>query len=192
MQELNGLEVVTFSDAAEWESWLAEHHGLRTGVWQKIAKKGSGIVSVTYPEAVDVALCYGWIDGQRKGLDETHFLQKFTPRRPRSLWSKVNVTKAEALIASGRMQAPGHAEVAAAKADGRWDAAYESQRTATVPPDLAAALEQNTQAKAFFESLNKTDRYAVIWRIVTARTPETRAKRLRETIVRLEAGRLLG
>lgn len=192
MQELNGMEIVTFSDAAEWESWLAKHHGLRTGVWQKIAKKGSGIASVTYPEAVDVALCYGWIDGQRKGLDETHFLQKFTPRRPRSLWSKVNVTKAEALIASGRMQAPGHAEVAAAKADGRWDAAYESQRNATVPPDLAAALEQNTQAMAFFESLNKTDRYAVIWRIVTARTPETRAKRLRETTGRLEAGRLLG
>lgn len=191
MQEFNGLETVTCNDASEWESWLANHHELRTAVWQKFAKKGSGITSVTYSEALDIALCYGWIDGQRKGLDETHYLQKFTPRWPKSLWSRVNVAKAETLIASGRMQAPGYAEIAATKADGRWDAAYEPQRNVTVPPRLAAALEQNTRAKAFFDSLNKTDRCAVIWRIVTARTPETREKRLQKAVVRLDAGRVL-
>ena len=142
MEALNGLEIIAFNDAAQWESWLANHYELQAGVWLKIAKKSSGIASVTHMEALDVALCYGWIPGQRKPYDEASYLQKFTRRRPKSLWSKVNIGKVEALIAAGRMQAPGLAEILAAKADGRWDAAYESQKKATIPPDLAAALEQ--------------------------------------------------
>jgi len=142
MEALNGMEIIAFNDAAQWESWLANHNELQAGVWLKIAKKSSGIASVTPMEALDVALCYGWIPGQRKPYDEAYYLQKFTRRRPKSLWSKVNSGKVEALIAAGRMQAPSLAEILAAKADGRWDAAYKSQKKATIPPDLAAALEQ--------------------------------------------------
>lgn len=128
--ELNGIEIVAFADADAWDAWLAANHERQEGVWIRMAKKASGITSVTHPDAIDVALCWGWIDGQRKGLDATWFLQKFTPRRTRSLWSRVNVAKAEALIAAGRMRPPGLAEIERAKADGRWDAAYEAQRTA--------------------------------------------------------------
>ena len=143
MEALNGIEIIAFNDTAQWKSWLANHYELQAGVWLKIAKKSSGIASVTPMEALDVALCYGWIPGQRKPYDEAYYLQKFTRLRPKSLWSKVNIGKVEALIAAGRMQAPGLAEILAAKADGRWDAAYESQKNATIPPDLAAALEQS-------------------------------------------------
>jgi uncharacterized protein YdeI (YjbR/CyaY-like superfamily) len=132
-------EVLACRDGAAWEAWLADHHTLRAGVWLRIARKGSGQASVSNDEALDVALCYGWINGQRKPLDGSWYLQRYTPRRPQSTWSKVNVDKVEALTAAGRMRAPGMAEVEAAKADGRWDAAYEPARTATVPPDLAAA-----------------------------------------------------
>jgi uncharacterized protein YdeI (YjbR/CyaY-like superfamily) len=183
------MEVIAFRDAAKWESWLAEHCATRSGVWLKIAKKGAGRVSVTFVEALDVALCYGWIDSQRRSHDESYFLQKFSRRRPGSLWSKVNIDKVEALIAAGRMRPPGLAEISAAKADGRWDAAYESQRTATVPPDLAAALEGNERAGRFFASLAKTDRYLVILGLTTAKTPATRAARLRRMVATLEAGR---
>ncbi|HYH11610.1 MAG TPA: YdeI/OmpD-associated family protein, partial [Thermomicrobiales bacterium] len=137
---------------------------------------------------LDVALCYGWIDGQRKGLDETYFLQKFTPRRARSLWSKVNIAKVEALIEAGRMREPGFAAIEAAQADGRWDAAYESQRNATVPPDLEAALERSEAARLAFEALGKSERYYVIWQLMTARTPETRERRLRKLIASFEEG----
>lgn len=188
MHELNGIEIIAFEDAAAWEAWLADHYEHQAGVWLKIAKKGTGIASVTHHEALDVALCYGWIDGQRKGLDETHFLQKFTPRRPRSLWSKVNIAKVEALIEAGRMRKPGFAAIEAAQADGRWDAAYESQRNATVPPDLAEALEASERARATFESLGKVARYGAIWQLMTARTSETRERRLRKLIASLEAG----
>ena len=177
---------IGFRDAAEFESWLAEHVDHSAGVWLKIAKKGSGIASLTEDEAVDVGLCYGWISGQRKGLDETYYLQKYVPRRPRSRWSQVNVRKVEELMAAGRMRPPGLAEVAAAKADGRWDAAYASQKEATVPPDLADALAASPQAASAFESLNKTERYAVILDIVTARNPETRTTHLRKAIAALE------
>jgi uncharacterized protein YdeI (YjbR/CyaY-like superfamily) len=159
-------------------------------VWLKIAKKGSGIASVTAAEAIDVALCYGWIDGQRKSLDATYFLQKLTPRRRRSLWSKINVDKVEALIAAGRMRAPGLAEIQAAKQDGRWERAYASQRTATVPPDLEAALAERPRARAYFESLNKPTRFQVILRVVTARTPRVRAERIEKLTAMLEAGQL--
>jgi uncharacterized protein YdeI (YjbR/CyaY-like superfamily) len=176
------------ADAAEWESWLAAHHTEREGVWLKIAKKGSGRPSVTPAEAGEVALCYGWIDGQRKSYDETSFLQKYTPRRPRSSWSRVNVERAEALIAGGRMRPAGLAEIEAAKADGRWDAAYESQRAATVPADLAAALACDQRARAFFESLGRTDRYAVILRLSKARSAAGRAAQLQRLVAQLRAG----
>lgn len=183
------MEIISCRDAAQWESWLTEHHATQPGVWLTIAKKGSGRVSVTIVEALDVALCYGWIDSQRKSRDEWYFLQKYSPRRPGSLWSKVNIDKVEALIAAGRMRPPGLAEISAAKADGRWDAAYESQRNAAVPPDLAAALAANEPAGRFFASLAKTDRYLVIHGLITARTPATRAARLRRMVAALEAGR---
>jgi uncharacterized protein YdeI (YjbR/CyaY-like superfamily) len=180
-------KVIAFRDAAEFEAWLAEHVDHTAGVWLKIAKKGSCIASLTDDEAVDVGLCYGWISGQRKGFDELYYLQKYVPRRPGSRWSQVNVRKVEALIAEGRMRPSGLAEVAAAKTDGRWAAAYESQRKATVPPDLAAALTASPRAASGFEALSKTNRYAVILDIVTARNPTTRAAHVRKAIAALEA-----
>jgi uncharacterized protein YdeI (YjbR/CyaY-like superfamily) len=182
----DAAQVIAFRDAAEFETWLAEHVDHSAGVWLKIAKKASGIASLTDDEAVDVGLCYGWISGQRKGFDEIYYLQKYVPRKPRSRWSQVNVRKVEELVAAGRMRPPGLAEVAAAKADGRWDAAYASQKEATVPPDLADALAASPQAASAFESLNKTERYAVILDIVTARNPGTRITHLRKAIAALE------
>lgn len=151
-------EAIAFRDAVEFEAWLAEHIDEKLGVWLKIAKKHSGVASLTDDEAVDLGLCYGWISGRRKRYDEVYYLQKYVPRRPRSRWSKVNVRKVEALMAAGRMRPSGMAEVEAAKADGRWDAAYESQKDATVPPDLAAALAASPRAARAFESLGRTGR----------------------------------
>jgi uncharacterized protein YdeI (YjbR/CyaY-like superfamily) len=174
-------------DAAQWESWLAAQHGTRGEVWLRIAKRHSGVTSVTASEALDVALCYGWIDGQRKAYDEVSFLQRYSPRRSGSAWSKINVARVEELIAAQRMQPAGLAEVTAAKADGRWDAAYESQRTATIPPDLAAELATDADAKAAFERLGKSERYAVILPLLKARTPETRVKLLARAVAKLSA-----
>jgi uncharacterized protein YdeI (YjbR/CyaY-like superfamily) len=185
--EVDAAEVIAFRDAAEFEIWLSEHVDHTAGVWIKIAKKGSGIASLTDDEAVDVGLCYGWISGQRKGFDELYYLQKYVPRRPRSHWSQVNVRKVEELTVAGRMRPPGFAEVEAARADGRWEAAYESQKEATVPPDLAAALAESPQAAAAFDSLSKTERYAVILDIVTTRNPRTRAAHVSKAITALEA-----
>ena len=180
-------DILSCGSPTEWESWLTAHWRQPTGVWLKIAKKGSRVASVTANEALDVALCYGWIDGTRRRLDETYFLQRYSPRRPRSSWSKVNIARVEALVAAGRMRPPGLAEVEAAKADGRWAAAYESQRNATVPPDLAAALDHDDRAKAAFESLGRSERYAVILPLLKARTQQQRAQRLRVTMARLAA-----
>jgi uncharacterized protein YdeI (YjbR/CyaY-like superfamily) len=180
--------VIAFRDAAEFEAWLDTHVELQVGVWLKIAKKGSGIPSLTADEAVDVGLCYGWISGQRRSYDELYYLQKYVPRRPGSRWSQVNVAKVEELIAAGRMRPSGLAEVEAAKADGRWAAAYESQRNATVPPDLAAALAASPTAAQAFDALGKTQRYAVILTLLTARTATARAARLRRAMTALEAG----
>jgi uncharacterized protein YdeI (YjbR/CyaY-like superfamily) len=185
--EADVADGMAFRDAAEFEAWLAEHVDRKVGVWLKIAKKGSGVASLTDDEAVDVGLCYGWISGQRKAYDEVYYLQRYVPRRPRSRWSQVNVRKVEALIAAGRMRPSGLAEVEAAKADGRWDAAYESQEDASVPVDLAAALAVSPRAAEAFESLSKTSRYAVILDLVTARTPSTRSARLRKHMAALEA-----
>ncbi|MEO8807932.1 MAG: YdeI/OmpD-associated family protein [Burkholderiaceae bacterium] len=179
--------VLAFSDAAEFAAWLDEHVELQAGVWLKIAKKGSGVVSLTDDEAVDVGLCYGWISGQRKPLDAVCYLQKYVPRRPRSRWSQVNVAKVKALLDAGRMRPPGLAEVQAAQADGRWAAAYESQRNATVPADLAAVLAASPPAAQAFKLLNKTKQYALILKLVTARTLTARAAQLRKAQDALEA-----
>jgi uncharacterized protein YdeI (YjbR/CyaY-like superfamily) len=176
---------IAFPDAAAFEAWLEEHGETATEVWLRFAKKGSGVTTVTYGEALDAALCFGWIDGQVRRLDETYYLQRFTPRRPRSLWSKRNTEKAEALTAAGRMRPAGLAQVEAAKADGRWQAAYEGSAAATVPDDLQAALDADPQAAAFFATLSAQNRYSILHRLQTARTPETRAKRLRDALAML-------
>src|SRR5260370_15968811 len=179
--------VIAFSDAVEFEAWLGAHVDLQAGVWLKMAKKGSGVPSLTSDEAVDAGLCYGWISGQRKSLDELYYLQKYVPRRPRSRWSRVNVAKVEELIAAGRMRPAGLAEVEAAKADGRWVAAYTSQRDATVPPDLVAAWAASPRAAKEFDALGKTQRYAVILKLITARTATARGSQLRRAMKVLRA-----
>jgi uncharacterized protein YdeI (YjbR/CyaY-like superfamily) len=172
------LETLTFVDAEAWGRWLAAHHESSPGVQLKIAKKGCPEPSVTYAEAVEVSLVWGWIDGQKGAIDDWWWLQRFTPRGPRSPWSKINRDKALALIASGAMKAPGLAQVDRAKQDGRWDAAYASQSRAVVPEDLAAALAANTRAARFFETLEARNRYAILYRVDTAKKPETRARRI--------------
>ena len=169
---------VAFADARAWTTWLETHHSVSEGVWLKIAKKGSGRKSVSYADALEVAIIWGWIDGQKGKLDERWWLQRFTPRRSRSIWSKINRDKALALIAAGRMEPAGLAEVDRAKRDGRWEAAYEPQSRATVPPDLAAALAANSRAAEFFEKLDSRNRYAILFRIHTAKKPETKVMRI--------------
>ncbi|WP_328750776.1 YdeI/OmpD-associated family protein [Streptomyces sp. NBC_00285] len=164
-----------FPSVVDLDGWLTGHPAPHPGLWVKVAKKGSGLPSVTAAEVNDAALCHGWITGHRKGLDATHYLQRITPRRPGSLWSMVNVRRIAVLTDEGRMRPGGLAEVAAAKADGRWEGAYESQSNATVPDELAAALEQHPQARAVFEGLNRTDRYLVMLGLLRARTPRSRA-----------------
>ena len=183
-----GLPILLFASAAELEAWLEENHGSPDGIWLKIAKKGSGVESVNYAEALDLALCFGWIDSQKRGFDEKHFLQRFTPRRPRGRWSRINRGKAEELIAAGRMRPSGLAEVEAARADGRWEAAYEGQRTAVVPQDLRRELDSNRAAREFFETLDSANRYAIVYRLNDAKKPETRVRRLRKFVGMLERG----
>ncbi len=177
-----------FKSAKAFEAWLRKQHATCDGLWLQIARKGADEPSVTYAEAIEIALCWGWIDGQKKGLDDQHFLQRFTPRRARSIWSKINVAKATALIESGRMQPAGLAQVDAAKADGRWDGAYDGARTSTVPDDLQAALDANPAAQAFFATINASNRYAVLWRVQTAVQPETRARRIAQLVDMLGRG----
>jgi uncharacterized protein YdeI (YjbR/CyaY-like superfamily) len=174
-----------------FRAWLDEHHTQPEGIRLKIAKKGTGIASITYAEALDEALCHGWIDGQKEAFDETWFVQRFTPRRARSRWSKVNRERIERLTAEGRMQPAGLAQVEAAKADGRWDAAYDGSRTATVPDDLQAALDAEPAAKAFFETLTSANRYAILYRVQDAKRPETRAKRIAQYVEMCREGRTL-
>ncbi len=180
------LPVLRFPDPKTWSSWLEEHHAVSSGIWLRIAKKDSGTASVTYAEALEVALLYGWIDGQKQSFDETSWVQKFTPRGPRSIWSKVNREKAEALIASGRMKPAGLAAVEQARQNGRWDAAYDRQGAATVPDDLQAALDASPRAKAFFATLNSVNRYAILFRIQTVKKAETRAKKIQQFVKMLE------
>ena len=181
------LPQLPFASAAEWETWLEANHG-SDGVRVKIAKKGSGIDSVRYPEVLETALCFGWIDGRRESLDETWFLQRFTPRRRRSKWSRINRDTVERLTEEGRMRPAGLAEVERAKADGRWAAAYEGQRSTTVPDDLRRELDARPAAREFFETLTSQNRYAILYRLQDAKRPETRARRLAQFVEMLERG----
>jgi uncharacterized protein YdeI (YjbR/CyaY-like superfamily) len=176
-----------FRNAAAWEKWLAAHPADK-GLWLKIAKKDAGVASVTYAEALDVALCHGWIDGLKRACDERFFLQRFTPRRPKSLWSKINIGHVERLLAAGRMRQAGLREVEAARADGRWQAAYDSATAMQVPEELAAALAKNRKARAFFDKLDRTNRYAFCWRVQTAKKPETRTARVAKFVEMLARG----
>jgi uncharacterized protein YdeI (YjbR/CyaY-like superfamily) len=182
------LPILLFACPPELEAWLEQHHGSSDGFWLKVAKKGSGEVSVTYAEALELALCFGWIDSQKRGHDEKFFLQRFTPRRPGGRWSRINRDKAEALLAAGAVRPAGLAEIEAAQVDGRWEAAYEGQRTAKVPEDLQRELDANSAAREFFAALDSTNRYAVIYRLNDAKKPETRERRLRKFIAMLERG----
>jgi uncharacterized protein YdeI (YjbR/CyaY-like superfamily) len=184
-------EILEFSDASAWEDWLAEHHASSDAVWLKLAKKGAPRSTVSYAEAVEVGLCYGWIDSQKNRFDESFSLQRFSRRGPRSKWSQINREKAEGLIASGAMKPPGQAEVEAAKADGRWDAAYPSQSAATIPDDFRQALEANPDALRFFETLSGSTRYAFLFRLHNVKRVETRAKRIANYIELLNAGKTL-
>ena len=184
----DGLATIAFASEAEWEAWLARHHAESPGVWVKMAKKGSGIDSVSYPGVLESALCFGWIDGRREALDASYFLQRFTPRRSRSRWSRINREKAERLMTDGRMRPAGVVEVQRAQADGRWEAAYAGQKTSTVPDDLQRELDARPQAKAFFAELSSQNRYAILYRLQEAKKPETRARRLAKFVAMLEAG----
>jgi uncharacterized protein YdeI (YjbR/CyaY-like superfamily) len=182
------LPILPFESKKKFADWLAKNHDTSAGVWMKLAKKASGISTVTYAEALDVALCYGWIDGQKGSFDDKYFLQKFTPRRPKSIWSKINVGHVERLIASGEMKPAGLKAVNAAKQDGRWDEAYSSQKNISMPEDFQSALEKNKKAKVFFESLTSSKRYSFLFRVTTAKKAETREKRIRQFVEMLEQG----
>jgi len=186
MSESSELLILPFASQSKWADWIAKQHDKSAGVWLKLAKKDSGISSVTYTEALEVALCYGWIDGQKNSFDEKYFLQKFTPRRPKSIWSKINVEKVERLIASGQMKPAGLKAIEAAKADGRWEQAYSSQKNISVPEDFQSTLDRNKKAKAFFETLNSANRYSFLFRIETAKKAETRARRIQQFVEMLE------
>jgi uncharacterized protein YdeI (YjbR/CyaY-like superfamily) len=178
--------VLAFANKKKWSDWLAKQHEKSSGIWLKLAKKDSGIPSVTYDEAVDAALCYGWIDGQKKGYDDKYWLQKFTPRGPKSIWSRINTEKAERLIASGEMKPAGMTAIESARQDGRWEAAYASQKNSSIPEDFQAALDQNAKAKAFFSTLKSAERYSILFRIHNAKRPETRARRIQQFVEMLE------
>lgn len=182
------LPILPFASPAEWESWLEENHATAPGLWLKIAKKASGIATVTYAEAIDVALCFGWIDGQRGRFDDDWFIQRFTPRRARSRWSQINRDKVERLIAGGRMRPAGLQEVERAKQDGRWEAAYASPSKIEVPADLQQALDANPSAKNFFAKLDSANRYAVLYRIHDAKRAETRTRRIEKFVAMLARG----
>ncbi|MEY2817990.1 MAG: hypothetical protein RL275_1453 [Chloroflexota bacterium] len=185
------LPILPFESKKKFAEWLAKNYDKSAGLWLRIAKKATGISTVTYAEALDVALCYGWIDGQKGSFDEQYFLQKFTPRRSKSIWSKINVEKVAGLIASGEMKPAGLKAVEAAKQDGRWAAAYSSQKNMEVPADFQSALNKNKKAKAFFETLTGSIRYSFLFRIETAKKAETREKRIRQFVEMLEKGETL-
>jgi uncharacterized protein YdeI (YjbR/CyaY-like superfamily) len=178
---------LSVSSAAAWRQWLESEHATSTGVWLKIVRKGGAEAGISYPEALLEALCFGWIDGQKRGLDTNHWLQRFSPRKPGSRWSKINTEHATALIATDRMRPAGQREVDAARADGRWDAAYAGQRTIEVPADLAQALAANREAAAFFATISSQNRYAIVYRIGTVKRPETRARKIARYVAMLAA-----
>ncbi len=181
-------EILSFRSSAEFRKWLAENHRESDGIWLRIFKKDSGEPSVTYAEALDEALCFGWIDGLKQPHDEVSWRQRFTPRRPKSGWSRINTQHADRLIKAGRMKAAGQAAIDAAKEDGRWTAAYDSPSKATIPEDFLAALRKNKKAQTFFESLNKANRYAIAYRLQTAKKPETKQRRMEMILAMLDRG----
>jgi uncharacterized protein YdeI (YjbR/CyaY-like superfamily) len=183
--------MLSFKTSKAWETWLEKNFDKAPGIWIRFAKKASGLKSVTYHEALDVALCHGWIDGLRKSFDEDTFIQKFTPRGPKSIWSKINKAKALALIDGNRMQPGGHSAIATAKANGRWDAAYDGFKSSTIPSDLEAEFRKNPKAKKFFETVSAQNRYAVLYRIQTATKPETRKRRIEQFVAMLNEGKTL-
>lgn len=185
------LPVLAFATAGEFEDWLEREHATASGVWLRFPRKGTGVPSLTYEEAVRAALCFGWIDGQARSVDETAWVQRYTPRRRRSVWSQINTERALRLIEEGRMRPAGLAEVERARADGRWAAAYAPPSTATVPPDLAAALTASPTAAAAFAGLNSQNRYSILHRLATAKKPETRARRIATFVAMLERGEVL-
>jgi len=191
MGEKDGLPIVAFPSREAWAAWLGEHHADSAGVWLAVHRKGSGEAGVSYADALEVALCYGWIDGQKGKLDERFWLQRFSPRQPRSIWSRVNRDKALALIARSEMKPAGLREVEQAQADGRWEAAYEPPSTMTVPDDLQEALANNPAAAESFAALNSTNRYAILHRIHTAKKPETRTQRIETFVAMLAEGKKL-
>jgi uncharacterized protein YdeI (YjbR/CyaY-like superfamily) len=180
------ISTLSCETKAAWAAWLAKNHRASEGIWLRLAKKSADTFSVTYTEAIDVALCYGWIDGQKQADNEHFWLQRFTPRSARSIWSKINRDKATKLMANGQMKEAGLKEIERAKNDGRWDAAYDSARTAEVPIDFQAALDRNPKAKAFFATLNSSNRYAILFRIHTAKKIETRESRIQKFVQMLE------
>jgi uncharacterized protein YdeI (YjbR/CyaY-like superfamily) len=190
-QGKDGKPILTLASEAEWEAWLDAEHATSDGVWLKFAKKGSGVETVVYAEALDVALCYGWIDSQVARLDERFYLQKFTPRRARSKWSHINREKIEALTKQGRMKPAGLEQVELAKADGRWEAAYASPANVQMPDDLQAALDASPKAAEFWDGLNKSNRFAILYQLQDAKKPETRARRLEKFVAMLERGEKL-
>jgi uncharacterized protein YdeI (YjbR/CyaY-like superfamily) len=192
-QELgkDGRPILAFASQAEWEAWLDAEHQASDGVWIKFAKKGSGVETVVYAEALDVALCYGWIDSQVRSVDERFYLQRFTPRRARSKWSQVNRAKIEELTKQGRMRPAGLEQVELAKADGRWEAAYASPANMQIPDDLRAALDASPSAAEFWAGLNKSNRFAILYQLQDAKKPETRARRLGKFVGMLERGEKL-
>lgn len=191
MVDTSKFATLQFATPRTWNAWLKKNHAQSPGIWMQIAKKDSPQKSVTYAEAVEEALCWGWIDGQKAPLDEHAWLQKFTPRGPRSMWSKINRGKAATLIAAERMQPPGHAAIALAKKNGRWLSAYDPQSKASVPPDLQAALDASPHAAEFFRKLSSGNRYAILFRLQDAKKPETRARRLAQYLAMLERGEKL-
>jgi uncharacterized protein YdeI (YjbR/CyaY-like superfamily) len=181
-------ETRLFKDQTAWAAWLAKNHARSSGIWLRLAKKNSGLKSITYAEALDIALCYGWIDGQKKPENDQTWLQRFCPRSPKSIWSKINCEKALALIESGRMMPPGHQAIEQAKNTGHWDSAYDSPSRATVPDDFQAALDASPRANAFFMNLDRANRYAILFRIQTGKRPETRERNIQKFIAMLERG----
>lgn len=188
MSSASDQETIAFESTEAWEEWLAADHDESNGIWMRISKKSANARTITYAEALDGALCYGWIDGQKKSRDEQSWIQRFTPRRARSGWSKINTEHVARLTAAGRMKAAGMAQVEAAKRDGRWDRAYASPSAAAPPEDFLTELNKSKKAKAFFATLNKANIYPISYRLQTAKKPETREKRLREILAMLERG----
>jgi uncharacterized protein YdeI (YjbR/CyaY-like superfamily) len=191
MAAAQDFPIVPFASGKEWEAWLEKNHETATGVWMQFYKKATGLPSISWADAIPIALCYGWIDSQAKAYDEKSYLQKFTPRGPKSIWSKINVAHVEQLIKEGKMKPAGLAAVEAAKKDGRWDKAYDSPKNMTVPEDFLKELEKHKKAKAFFATLNKANTYAIAWRLQTAKKPETRERRMQLLLEKLERGEKL-